>query len=125
MTVFHHVSIQVSNLGRGKAFYGPLLEVLGMRPFGGYPDAVAYGEDTSSFWIAAPKSKAVIGGGHVCFAAPTRALVDEFCRVASDHGGAIEEPPKESFNQVFQRFYYTGLVRDPDGNRVEAATFAS
>ena len=67
---------------------------------------------------------ASVGNGvHVAFAAETRAMVDEFYRVALAHGGSDAGPP--GLRPEYDANYYGAFVRDPDGNKIEAVSFAS
>ena len=62
-------------------------------------------------------------GVHVAFYAGTRAMVDEFHRVALAHGGTSDGEP--DLRPHYDPHYYAAFVRDPDGNKLEAFTYAA
>ena len=127
-----HVSVGVSNMKRSKAFYDAALEPLGMKPiypveFGGQLVGVGYGEDRQpTFWIQLPINgqPASMGNGvHIAFRATTRAQVDAFFLAALAQGGVEDGRP--GLRTEYHPDYYGAFVRDPDGNKIEAVTFAA
>ena len=59
-------------------------------------------------------------GVHIAFTAQDPAMVDEFYRVALDHGGKHDGAP--SLRPEYNPHYYGAFIRDPDGNKIEAVT---
>jgi len=127
-----HVSIGVADMRRAKAFYDAVLAPLGMAPVmpvhaGGALVGLGYGEnaDKPVFWIGLPINgqPASMGNGvHVCFSAATRAAVDDFYIAATERGASEEGRP--GLREHYHPNYYAAFVRDPDGNKIEAACHA-
>jgi catechol 2,3-dioxygenase-like lactoylglutathione lyase family enzyme len=120
-----HVSIEVADLARSRAFYDAALAPLGYRRRFDLDDASGYGrtlaeplrEQALPFWIGRAQG-AVAPNGHVCFTAPDRAAVDAFHRAALAAGGRDNGAP--GLRPQYHAHYYAGFVFDPDANRVEA-----
>ncbi|HWM54079.1 MAG TPA: VOC family protein [Solirubrobacterales bacterium] len=118
-----HVSFEVSDFARSKAFYGAALEPLGIRllmePVEG---AAGFGKDTEHgpkpfFWITARELPAV-SGAHVAFGVRDAAQVDAFHAAALAAGGSDNGAP--GLRPIYHPGYYGAFVLDPDGNNVEA-----
>lgn len=62
-------------------------------------------------------------GTHICFRAPLRSMVDEFYRVALANGG--QDAGKPGIREQYDPHYYGAFVLDPDGNKLEAVSFAA
>jgi catechol 2,3-dioxygenase-like lactoylglutathione lyase family enzyme len=122
-----HVSIAVRDLTAGARFYEPLLARLGMTKLREWPDtAVGYGKKYPEFWInkrAAMTPIASDSGVHICLRAPSTEAVDAFHAAALAGGGTSDGAP--GFRAQYHENYYAAFIRDPDGNRIEAVTFAA
>ncbi len=119
-----HVSLAVSDLARSTAFYEPVLATLGMRRLGGGGARVGFGRRYPELWINHRPGLLPLGadgGAHVCLRATTTAAVDAFHATALAHGGHDDGAPGPRRGTMTP--YYAAFVRDPDGNRLEAATF--
>lgn len=122
-----HVSVGVADMKRAKAFYDAVLAPLGMAPVmpvevSGALVGLGYGQTRPVFWIGRPINgqAATMGNGvHICFAAATRAAVDDFYIAATEHGAVEEGRP--GLREHYHPNYYAAFVRDPDGNKIEAA----
>ena len=121
-----HVSIEVADHPRARAFYDAALAPLGYaRRFDLDNDASGYGppleeplkEQALPFWIGRAE-RAVAANGHVCFAASSRAAVDAFYRAALAAGG--RDNGKPGLRPHYHASYYGAFIVDPDGNRIEA-----
>ena len=120
-----HLSIEVADLARSRAFYDAALAPLGYARRFDLADASGYGmpltkplkEQALPFWIS-QGSGAVAANGHVCFAAPSRAAVEAFHRVALAAGARDNGRP--GLRPQYHRNYFAAFVLDPDGNRLEA-----
>jgi catechol 2,3-dioxygenase-like lactoylglutathione lyase family enzyme len=120
-----HVSIEVGDLARARAFYDAALAPLGFARRFDHDDASGYGppltaqlkEQALPFWIGRAAG-AVAANGHVCFAAPSRAAVDGFHRTALAAGG--RDNGKPGLRPQYHAHYYAAFILDPDGNRIEA-----
>jgi catechol 2,3-dioxygenase-like lactoylglutathione lyase family enzyme len=124
-----HVSIGVSNADRAKRFYDPVLAALGMHPVmpievHGRLVGVGYGDNPQkpTFWIQLPVNQQPASSGngvHICFSARDRAAVDAFYIAAIEQGGVEDGSP--GLREEYHPNYYAAFVRDPDGNKIEAA----
>ena len=121
-----HVSLGTGDAARAAAFYDPVLAVLGIRKMGERDGSIDYGTSMMFFSLEKPadgKPSSVGNGVHVAFAAETRAMVDEFHRVALAHGGRDAGAPGP--RPEYDANYYGAFVRDPDGNKIEAVSFSA
>ena len=122
--MLHHVSLGTDDAARAASFYDPVLAVLGIGKGKRRGGSVDYSAATIGFSLEQPVDgePASVGNGvHVCFAAETRAMVDEFYRVALANGGTDAGPP--GLRPEYDANYYGAFVRDPDGNKIEAVSF--
>ncbi len=121
-----HVSIAVRDLKKAEAFYAALLAPLGMTKLREWPGAaIGYGKKYPDFWINlrhAMDRVADDSGVHICLRAAYTAAVDAFHAAALQAGGASDGAPGR--RTKYHDNYYAAFIRDPDGNRIEAVTFA-
>lgn len=119
-----HIQLTISDMGRSKAFYKPLLELFEMMPL--------IDSDDYYYCIGSRTGVAItpvdaahqgdrfdqrrVGLHHVCFRARAREDVDEVHRVVADLGATIVHPPQED---AYAPGYYSVLFEDPDGIRIE------
>ena len=123
--MLHHVSLGTNDPDRARTFYDPVLAVLGLR-FLNSQQSLNYGVGTFMVSLTRPVDgkQATPGNGvHVAFYAGTRAMVEEFHRAALAHGGSSDGEP--GLRPHYDPNYYAAFVRDPDGNKLEAFTYAS
>lgn len=124
--MIHHVSVGTNDLQRSKRFYDALLPVVGLQFMAKAEDGVGYGSGQFHFSMQVPLDgqPATVGNGsHVAFAVEQRAVVDRFHQVALAHGGTSEGAP--GLRTQYDPHYYGAFVRDPDGNKLEAVTYAA
>jgi catechol 2,3-dioxygenase-like lactoylglutathione lyase family enzyme len=125
-----HLSLDVTDLARSRAFYDAVLAPLGYARRAEQEDSYGYGPastrgDTAigshafAFWIG-EEPKAQPANGHVCFKAKSRAAVDAFYRAALAAGGRDNGAP--GLRPEYHPTYYAAFVLDPDGHRLEAVT---
>lgn len=124
--MIHHVSVGTNDLRRAKAFYDPLMSLIGFRLLKLSDKAAHYGAADIAFSIETPVAglPAMAGNGvHIAFQAPDRETVRRFHASALANGGADEGAPgiRENYNAN----YYAAFVRDLDGNKIEAVTFTA
>jgi catechol 2,3-dioxygenase-like lactoylglutathione lyase family enzyme len=120
-----HISFAVSDLARSAAFYDQLLEPLGYQKLVERSGAVGFGKKYPEFWLnVRPGMMAVEQGTgcHVCLRARSREAVVEFYERALAAGGQGDGAPGDRPGEMGS--YFGAFVRDPDGNKIEAATFS-
>ena len=116
MTVAH-VAVNVTDWERAKAFYEPVLGLLGYRIVYEEEGALAYFADDRGLDFGIGRRDPV-GGAHVAFECDDRASVDAFHAAALKAGGRDNGPP--GIRPQYDASYYAAYVHDPDGNNVEA-----
>jgi catechol 2,3-dioxygenase-like lactoylglutathione lyase family enzyme len=124
--MLHHLSLGTADLERARAFYDPVMRELGLTRTLDVDDAVGYGAGITAFSLNLPADgrPASPGNGiHVAFEVERRAAVDSFFRVAIEQGGFADGAP--GLRPEYDGHYYAAFVRDPDGNKIEALTFAA
>jgi catechol 2,3-dioxygenase-like lactoylglutathione lyase family enzyme len=124
--MIHHVSLGTSDVARARAFYDPLMALIGFRLIKLSDTALHYGASDIVFSLETPvdgKPAHAGNGIHVAFQAPDRETVRRFHETALRHGGADEGQPGIRAN--YNANYYGAFVRDPDGNKIEAVTFTA
>jgi catechol 2,3-dioxygenase-like lactoylglutathione lyase family enzyme len=113
--MFDHVTIHASGRAAAVLFYTSVLSAIGV-------DSTSDGEsftEWDDFSVAASDDEsAVTRGLHICFAARTRALVDEFWRAGTAAGYRDDGAPGP--RPEYGDDYYGGFLLDPDGNSAEA-----
>ena len=117
--MFDHVSVIVSDLNAGKAFYGGILAPLGIAPVMEFPGVIGFGREGSTdadFWIGVAEHTS--RGGHIAFRAPSREAVRRFHAAGLKAGGRDEGQP--DLRPQYHEHYYAAFLWDPDGYKVEA-----
>ncbi|MDR1450118.1 MAG: VOC family protein [Propionibacteriaceae bacterium] len=121
----HHVSLQCGDVAAAAAFYDAVLAPLNAsRQMDFAPHAIGYGSvpGQPDFWIGEFNSGDGFRETHIAFAAESRAEVDAFFAAAQAQGAQVLHEPR--LWPEYGPAYYGAFVRDPDGNNVEAVTFA-
>lgn len=124
--MLHHVSLGTADLDRARIFYDAVMQPLGLTRTLDVEDAVGYGAGITVFSLNLPADgqPAVPGNGvHIAFEVEKRALVDAFFDIAIAHGAVGDGAP--GLRPQYDDHYYAAFVRDPDGNKIEALTFAA
>jgi catechol 2,3-dioxygenase-like lactoylglutathione lyase family enzyme len=122
--VIDHVSIAVSDLAAGTAFYEPVLAAIGYEKLVVRPDTVGFGRKYAEFWLnhrPGMTALAAESGAHVALRAPSAEAVEAFHRAALAAGAVDDGAPGP--RPQYSNGYYAAFIRDPDGNRIEAVTF--
>jgi len=120
-----HVSVGVGDLERSARFYERALAPLGLSRLVARPATVGFGKSYPEFWINLRANMAPVepgSGVHICLRAKSSGDVDEFHTAALNAGGRSEGAPGLRPHDRVR--YYAAFVVDPDGNRIEAVTFA-
>jgi catechol 2,3-dioxygenase-like lactoylglutathione lyase family enzyme len=124
--VLDHVTITASDFAASLRFYDAVLGALGMQRLHELGDeeesdsaveVAAYGTDEqASVWVttgAAPTTRI-----HLAFRASSSAQVEAFHAAALATGGSSHDAPRRW--PIFRRGEFHAIVRDPDGNLLEA-----
>ncbi|KAK9364770.1 glyoxalase/bleomycin resistance protein/dioxygenase [Lipomyces kononenkoae] len=121
-----HFAFYVKDIKKTRAFYEPLLALLGAEPKYDYEEQGYVGYvragTTNQFGFAYDPTKPV-GMNHVAFTADNRELVQRFYNLALSLGG--EDNGKPGIREHYAPDYYAAFVLDPDGNNVEVTTRSS
>lgn len=116
-----HVSIAVADLGRAGAYYDAVLAPLGLARLVTRAGSIGYGKRYPEFWLNLRPGPVAGSGAHVCLRAPDDQAVRAFHAAALARGGADGGAPGP--RGAAMTTYFGAFVVDPDGNRVEAASF--
>jgi catechol 2,3-dioxygenase-like lactoylglutathione lyase family enzyme len=123
MSGLNHVSIGVNDVQRAKAFYDPLMKILGLKVRQADEESVDYGNERLHFSLETPwdRRAATAGNGvHIAFSAPDRATVDAFYQQALKLGARDAGPP--GLRAQYSPMYYGAFVFDLDGHKIQAVT---
>ncbi len=93
--MLHHVSLGTTDLQRARAFYDPVMAVLGLRRTLDVAEAVGYGAGITAFSLNLPADGELASPGngvHVAFEVEHRAAVDAFYQAALAGGGSGDGP---------------------------------
>ena len=125
-----HLNIAVPDLAAAKAFYGSVLESIGIAlmldipadPGGDRPAMTGYGwpEVKPFFWLV--DEGAVGSNMHVAFTVDTREQVHTFYTAALAAGATPRDAP--AVWTEYHTDYYGGFVNDPHGINLEAVCHA-
>ena len=121
-----HISFAVSDIGVSRAFYEATLGPLGYRVMVDRGVSVGFGKTHPEVWINLREGLAPIPedtGIHICLRARSETAVEEFFDAALAKGGKSGGDPGPRTAALTP--YYAAFVFDPDGNKLEAATFPS
>jgi catechol 2,3-dioxygenase-like lactoylglutathione lyase family enzyme len=121
-----HISLNVSDYARSKAFYEKVLASLGVKPLMEFGQACGFGRDQKpDFWIGKGPTSfqqaeqlAPITPVHIAFSARSRAEVDAFYQAALAAGAKDFGAP--GVRPQYHPNYYGAFVLDPDGHNIEA-----
>jgi catechol 2,3-dioxygenase-like lactoylglutathione lyase family enzyme len=127
--MFSYVSLGTRDLTRAMRFYDAVLAPLGHTRIEDYdPEdrSAAWGLDDPGphLWVTQPFDGQLASAGNgtmVSFLAPDRAAVDAFHAAALAHGGTDEGAP--GLRPQYGTHFYAAYVRDPDGNKLNAACY--
>lgn len=124
--MIHHVSVGTNDVERARAFYNPLMALLGYRSLRDHPHSLDYGVTDVAFSLETPvdgRPASAGNGVHVCFEAASRETVRKFHALALQLGGVDDGAP--GLRPNYDGNYFGAFVRDPDGNKIEAVTFSA
>ena len=126
MALIDHLTLNVSDYARSKAFYEKALAPLGVAAVMEFGEACGFGRDKKpDFWIGKgpasfqrPEHLAPITPVHVAFRARSRDEVSAFHAAALAAGATSFGAPGP--RPEYHPSYYGAFVLDPDGHNVEA-----
>jgi catechol 2,3-dioxygenase-like lactoylglutathione lyase family enzyme len=124
--MIHHVSVGTNDVGRARAFYDPLMQLIGLRVLKASAGSVHYGASDIVFSVETPvdgRPASAGNGVHVAFQAPDRETVRRFHQIAIANGGTDAGAP--GIRDKYNANYYGAFVLDPDGNKIEAVTYTA
>lgn len=123
-TMIDHVSVGVADLAASTVFYEAVLGAIGMSCLVRREAMVGIGKRYPEIWLNHRPGMTRLPettGTHICFRARSEDAVAAFHAAALAHGGSDDGRPGS--RQAAMTTYFGAFVRDPDGNRLEAATF--
>jgi catechol 2,3-dioxygenase-like lactoylglutathione lyase family enzyme len=117
-----HLSIRVSDFAKSKAFYAPLMEVLGFDVEAEYEGALGWANGKTLFWIGQADAQGrkrkhrigEVGFHHYAFKLASRRDVDRLQAFLDERGARIVDPAGEYYDD-----YYAVFFLDPDGLKLE------
>jgi catechol 2,3-dioxygenase-like lactoylglutathione lyase family enzyme len=120
--MFDHVGFIVADFPRTRDFYTAALAPLGIAVLTDGEDWAMFGGTAAGkLWIGAAAGPPG-GPVHVAIAAPSRQAVREFHTAGLAAGGRDNGAP--GLRPEYRPNYYAAFLLDPDGNNIEAVTFA-
>lgn len=124
--MIHHVSVGTNDPARARAFYQPLMDLLGLRLTFEKDGSFGFGTGETMFSVETPSDggAATAGNGvHVAFIARDQEMVRRFYDLALENGGTCNGEP--GLRPKYDANYFASFVLDPDGNKIEALTFSA
>ena len=121
-----HVSIAVRDLEACGRFYETVLATLGYARIATRSRTIGFGKKYPEFWLNERRNMTPVdpdSGTHICLRARSADVVQAFHAAAIKAGGASDGEPGPRSGQI--KGYYAAFIRDPEGNRIEAATFTA
>ncbi|UWS81701.1 VOC family protein (plasmid) [Phaeobacter sp. G2] len=121
MTTIDDLSLGVADVPAARAFYGRVLDVLGIRCLAEGDGFAAFGRDRVAFLLLTPFNGGLASAGngaHVAFAAPDREAVAKAHAAGLDAGASDEGAPGERAAYPMPGVL-AAYLRDPWGNKIE------
>ena len=119
-----HVSIAIRDLQACARFYEALLATLGQTKLVTRSGTIGFGKKYPEFWLNERRAMTPADGdtgNHICLRAPSIEAVQAFHAAALANGGSSDGAPGPRAGTIAG--YYAAFIRDPEGNKIEAATF--
>jgi len=119
-----HVSIAVRDLEACGRFYEALLATLGYSKLVTRPGSIGFGKKYPEFWLNERRAMTPADpdtGNHICLRASSVEAVQAFHAAALAQGGTSDGAP--GLRSAHLGGYYAAFIRDPEDNKIEAATF--
>jgi catechol 2,3-dioxygenase-like lactoylglutathione lyase family enzyme len=130
-SILDHISVNVTDFERSKAFYSQALAPLHISLVMEFGLAAGFGRGQKpELWLGAGKTDfqsdeqvAILTPIHVCLRARNQAEVDAFYAAALAAGGRDNGAP--GIRAHYHAGYYGAFVLDPDGHNIEAVFHGS
>jgi catechol 2,3-dioxygenase-like lactoylglutathione lyase family enzyme len=119
-----HISVAVRDLRASAAAYQRVLGAIGLKRLVERPATIGFGKAYPEFWLNARPGLAPLPpdtGIHICIRAKDEDSVRAFHAEAMNAGWQDAGAPGPRQGEMTR--YYAAFVQDPDGNKLEAATF--
>jgi len=119
-----HVSIAVRDLEACRRFYEAVLATLGYTKLVTRPGSIGFGKKYPEFWLNERRAMTPAHpdtGNHICLRASSVEAVQAFHAAALAQGGTSDGAP--GLRSAHLGGYYAAFIRDPEDNKIEAATF--
>lgn|SRR5262249_36615747 len=120
--MFDHVTLKVADFEKSLAFYRAALAPLGLQEqaLDKASKSVGFGpKGMPRLWLTEAKPRSHV---HLAFESRDRDAVSRFHQRGLEAGGKDNGPPGPRAD--YGANYYAAFVLDPDGNNIEAVTFA-
>ena len=120
-----HVSIAVRDLAAMARFYEAVLATLDYARLVTRPATIGFGKKYPELWLNERRGMTrddPDSGNHICLRASSVDAVQAFHVAALKGGGTSDGAPGSRSGHVAG--YYAAFILDPEGNKIEAATFA-
>jgi len=121
-----HLSIGCSDIVRAKDFYKKVLSLFNCKVIHESDECIGFKLTSGpGLWIAPPldstQSYIPSNSFHLCFKADSREQVDQFYKLTLKLSATCEGRP--GIREIYGPNYYAAYVRDPEGNKIEAAIY--
>jgi len=119
-----HVSLAVRDLKSSGRLYERMLAPLGLALLVTRENSLGLGKRYPELWLNHRPDLVPAradSGFHVCLRAREEAVVRAFFDIALDEGCLSAGAPGRRQGAMTE--YYAAFIRDPDGNKIEAASF--
>jgi catechol 2,3-dioxygenase-like lactoylglutathione lyase family enzyme len=116
----------VRDLAACERFYEAAFAALGHSKLVVRPGTIGFGKKYPEFWLNERRTMTPAdpdSGTHIGLRAPNIEAVQAFHAAALRSGGTSDGEPGPRPGEIGG--YYAAFIRDPEGNKIEAATFTA
>lgn len=121
--MFDHVTLNVQDFEKSKAFYEQLMASIGYENLFSQTDYCGFGNVRPQLWISQSDAEHPVcaGGAHVALRVETKEQVEAFHQAGIEAGGVDNGKP--GIRERYAHNYFAAFIKDPDGNNIEVVTF--